>query len=167
MALAIDVLCRQGVIVAIDEFQVCLRSPLRGLPSLLKERVDRLQGIEGGGLIVLGSVQAEMHALIHDRQAPLFGREAFSLNLGQWDIGTVLQVSAEHGVGDPHQCLTAWTLFGGVPKYWRHYAELEGLDHSLQWSDWASELCESLFMRPTALLFEEGDALLGRELNRN
>ena len=167
IALAIDVLCRKGVIVAIDEFQVCLRGPLRGLPSLLKERVDRLQDVEGGGLIVLGSVQAEMHALIHDRQAPLFGRETFSLNLGPWDIGTVLEVSAEHGAGDPHRCLTLWTLFGGVPKYWRHYAELEGLDSSLPWADWAAELCESLFMRPTAPLFEEGDALLGRELNRN
>ena len=167
MALAIDVLCRKGVIVAIDEFQVCLRGPLRGLPALLKERVDRLQDVEGGGLIVLGSVETEMHALIHDRQAPLFGRETFSLNLGQWDIGTVLEVSAEHGAGDPHRCLTLWTLFGGVPKYWRHYSELEGLDSSLQWSDWAAELCESLFMRPTAPLFEEGDALLGRELNRN
>ena len=167
MALAIDVLCRNGVVVAIDEFQVCLGGPLRGFPSLLKERVDRLQDMEGGGLIVLGSVQAEMHALIHDRQAPLFGRETFSLNLGPWDIGTVLDVSAEHGAGDPHRCLTLWTLFGGVPKYWRHYSELEGLDSTLQWSEWAAELCESLFMRPTAPLFEEGDALLGRELNRN
>ena len=167
MALAIDVLCRNGVIVAIDEFQVCLEGPLRGLPSLLKERVDRLQDTEGGGLIVLGSVQAEMHALIHDRRAPLFGRETFSLNLGQWDIGTVLEVSAEHGAVDPHRCLTLWTLFGGVPKYWRHYSELEGTDSSLQWPDWAAELLESLFMRPTAPLFEEGDALLGRELNRN
>lgn len=167
MALAIDVLCRKGVIVAVDEFQVCFRGPLRGLPSLLKERVDRLQGTARGGLIVLGSVQTEMHALIHDRQAPLFGRETFSLNLGQWDIGTVLEVGAEHGAGDPHRCLTLWTLFGGVPKYWRHYSELEGLDSSLQWSEWAAELCESLFIRPTAPLFEEGDALLGRELNRN
>ena len=58
--------------MVLDEFQLCHRGPLRGFPSLLQAQVDRLQDRStAGGLIVLGSVQAEMEALLNDRQAPL------------------------------------------------------------------------------------------------
>ena len=66
--------------MVLDEFQICHRGPLRGLPSLLQAQVDRLQDRDAaGGLIVLGSVQAEMEALLYDRRAPLFGRTTFDL----------------------------------------------------------------------------------------
>ena len=83
MATVIASLCSQGVIVVIDELQVCYQGPMRGFPALLKQRVDRLQE-SAGGLIVMGSVQSEMEAMLHDRRAPLFGRPTFSLNLKPW-----------------------------------------------------------------------------------
>ena len=167
VAAAVGALCAGRTIVALDEFQLCRRGPLSALPSLLQAQVDRLQDRDtAGGLIVLGWVQTEMEALLEDRKAPLFGRTTFHVSLGPWDLRTVFEVCGRHGAGDPARCLTLWTLFGGIPKYWRHFAETDGLDAIPDWTDWAAELCARLFLRSDALLREEGEALMGRELRR-
>ena len=166
-AAAIGSLCAKGVIVALDEFQVCLRGPLRALPSLLQNQVDRLEDTETqGGLIVLGSVQSEMNSLLQDSRTPLFGRTTFNLNLGPWELRTVFQVSDLHRADDPNRFLTLWTLFGGVPKYWRHFAEVEDVDLIPNWSDWAAEVCAALFLRTGAPMQQEGEMLLQHELRR-
>ena len=168
VAAAVGSLCSVGTIVVLDEFQICHRGPLRGFPSLLQAQVDRLRDRSTvGGLIVLGSVQAEMEALLNDRQAPLFGRTTFDLRLGPWDLQTVFEVCHDHGASDPARCLTLWTLFGGVPKYWRHFAETDGLDAIPAWEPWAQEVCERLFLHSNSPLREEGESLLGRKLRRN
>ena len=168
VAASIGALCRAGAIVILDEFQVCHRGPLRGFPSLLQAQVDRIQNQNAaGGLIVLGSVQTEMEALLENRKAPLFGRTTFSMTLGPWDLSTIFEVCERHGDNDPSRCLTLWTLFGGVPKYWRHFAEIDGLDNIPESTQWAKELCERLFLRSDAPLREEGETLLGRELHLN
>ena len=168
VAAAIGSLCSVGTIVVLDEFQLCHRGPLRGFPSLLQAQVDRLQDRSMvGGLIVLGSVQAEMEALLNDRQAPLFGRTTFDLRLDPWDLQTIFEVCHDHGASNPTRCLTLWTLFGGVPKYWRHFAETDGLNTIPEWEPWTQEVCERLFLRSDSPLREEGESLLGRELRRN
>ena len=168
VARAIGALCRAGAVVALDEFQVCHQGPLSVFPSLLQAQVDRLQNHDrGGGLVVLGSIQTEMEALLNDRRAPLYGRTTFNLALNPWDFRTVFEVSARHGADDPRRCLSAWTLFGGVPKYWRHLAEAVTLDVFLDWREWIAELSSGLFFRPDAPLREEGESLLGLELRRN
>ena len=164
----VGALCEAGVTVVLDEFQVCRRGPLAGLPSLLKTQVDRLQGRNPvGGLILLGSVQSEMEALLDDRQAPLFGRTTFDMLLGPWDPSAVVDVAATHGAGEPARTLTLWTLFGGVPKYWRDFANVGALDGISSWREWALEVCRRLFLRVDAPLREEGESLLGPELRRN
>ena len=161
-------LCATGVTVVLDEFQVCRRGPLGGFPSLLKAQVDRLRdGRAAGGLILLGSVQTEMEALLDDRQAPLFGRKTFDLSLGPWLVSTVLDVAERHGAQDPARTLTLSTLFGGVPKYWRDYGEATGLTGVPVWRDWAGQVCDRFFLRVDSPLRDEGDSLLGRELQRN
>ena len=107
-----------------------------------------------------------MAALLSDRKAPLYGRMTFSLMLEPWDLRTVFEVCDGHGASDPARCLTLWTLFGGVPKYWRHFAETDGLHAIPAWTDWARELCTRLFLHSDALLREEGEFLMGRELHR-
>ncbi len=167
IAAAIGSLCTKGAIVALDEFQTCLRGPLRALPSLLQSQVDYLQDIETeGGIIVLGSVQAEMEMLLQDSRTPLFGRTTFNLNLGPWDLRTVFHVCNLHRAHDPKRFLTLWTLFGGVPQYWRHFAEIENIDPIPDWRDWAAEVCASLFLRTGAPLHQEGEMLLQHELRR-
>ena len=164
VARAVGSLCSAGVVVVLDEFQTSHAGPLRGFPSLLQAEVDKLQDLDtAGGLILLGSVQAEMEALLNDRRAPLFGRTTFDISLEPWGLGTVFEVCREHGAADPARCLTLWTLFGGVPKYWRHYAE-QGTDlHGIPgWTPWAQQVCEGLFLRSDSPLREEGESLLGR-----
>ena len=168
IAAAVGALCSRGVIVVLDEFQVCHRGPLSGFPSLLQGQVDRLQDRDAaGGLIVLGCVQTEMEALLHDRRAPLFGRTTFELILSPWDLPTIFEVCGAHGADAPERCLTLWTLFGGVPKYWRHFAETDGLDAVPDWESWAQQVCERLFLRSASPLREEGEGVLARELRRN
>lgn len=167
VAAAVGALNRAGTIVVFDEFQVCFQGPLQGLPSLLQAQVDNLIGSDRGGLILLGSVQTEMEALLASRQAPLFGRRTFSINLDPWNVGTVFEVCADQGASDPERRLTLWTLFGGVPHYWRLFFERkEVLANIGTWAAWTEELCEALFLRPNSSLREEGEILLGRELHR-
>jgi len=90
-------LAEAGYVVALDEFQYFHRKPLFDFCSLLQGEVDRLSARAGdvaGGLIVLGSLHAEMTALLDDRQAPLFNRTTDTLELGHLDIGSVLENSA-------------------------------------------------------------------------
>ncbi len=165
IAAAIGTLCASGVTVVLDEFQYCLRGPLRVLPSLLQMQVDSLQDSgASGGLIVMGSVQSEMRTLLEDRRMPLYGRETFRIWLGPWDMRTVFEVARKHGTDDPAHCLTLWTLFGGIPKYWRHVAEITDLSAVENWSEWTGALCTKLFLRDDSPLREEGETLFGREL---
>ena len=166
MATSISSLCRAGVIVVLDELQVCHRGPLRGFPSLLKQRIDRLHDAKGG-LIVMGSVQTEMEALLHDRRTPLFGRTTFNMKVGPWDLKTVFEVCSDQQVSDPSRWLTLWTLFGGVPKYWNLFSLTEGPDPDHDWSEWTEDLCARLFLRLDAPLRNEDEVLLGRELRGN
>ena len=55
---------------------------------------------------------------------------------------TIFEVCRAHGADDPARCLTLWTLFGGVPKYWRHFAETDGLDTVPEWEPWTQQVCE-------------------------
>jgi len=169
VARAVGALCSAGVVVVLDEFQTCHDGPLRGLPSLLQAEVDNLQDKDmAGGLLLLGSVQSEMEALLNDRRAPLFGRTTFEILLEPWGLETIFEVCRAHNASSPERCLTLWTLFGGVPKYWRHYAELGDDIHAItEWQPWAQQVCEGLFLRSDSPLREEGESLLGRELRRN
>src|SRR5574344_1595437 len=77
LAKLIGTLARQGYVVALDEFQYFHRKQLSDFCSLLQAEVDQLAARAAdvpGGLIVLGSLHAEMTALLEDRTAPLFNR---------------------------------------------------------------------------------------------
>ena len=166
MAVAIRKLCLAGVFVVIDEFQRCLRGPLRPFPALLQQEVDRLQSTQSGGLLVLGSVQTEMEFLLADQRAPLFGRVDFSLELPPWGLRTIFEVCGEHGASEPERCFTLYTLMGGVPKYWKTFAEsINVVDDA--WPLWAASVCNGLFLRAESPLREEGAQLLRGELKQN
>ena len=94
MAAAIRKLCAAGVFVVIDEFQRCLRGPLRPFPALLQYEEDRLQNTQAGGLLVLESVQTEMEFLLADQKAPLFGRVDISLE-EQPEAPTVMRAAMD------------------------------------------------------------------------
>lgn len=92
-------LAEQGYVIALDEFQYFNRKRLFDFCSLLQAVVDRLATSAAqvpGGLIVLGSLHAEMTALLEDRAAPLFNRTTDSLELGHLDISSILEILKAH-----------------------------------------------------------------------
>lgn len=81
-----------------------------------------------GGLIVLGSLHAEMTAMLENRDAPLFNRTTDSLELGHLDIASIVEILRVHADDDPSRLLFLWNLFEGVPKFYRDAYEQGVLD---------------------------------------
>lgn len=115
-------LVEQGYVIALDEFQYFSRKPLFDFCSLLQAEVDKLSARADrvkGGLIVLGSLHAEMAALLEDRVAPLFNRTTDKLVLDHLDVSSLLEMLGIHADCTPERVLFLWNLFEGVPKFYR------------------------------------------------
>jgi AAA+ ATPase superfamily predicted ATPase len=135
-AKAIGVLAQAGYVVALDEFQYFTRAHLADFPSFLQREVDALSAkasTVSGGLLVLGSIHAEIQALLEDKSAPLFNRTTDEILLTHLDIASVLEVLRHHATPDPGRLLSLWTLFEGVPKFYRDCFEQNvlGADRSV------------------------------------
>ena len=115
-------LASAGHLVALDEFQYFSRKHLSEFTSHLQATVDDLSSRADavpGGLIVLGSLHAELVALLEDRDAPLYNRTTDQLELPHLDIGSILAILDAHADRDPGRLLFLWNLFEGVPKFYR------------------------------------------------
>jgi AAA+ ATPase superfamily predicted ATPase len=126
----VGVLARRGHIVIFDEFQYFNRSHLREFNSELQRVVDGLARDASnvpGGLVVLGSIHADLVALIEDRKAPLFNRTTDDLELAHLDIASVLAILRAHADTSPARLLMLWNLFEGVPKFYRDAYEQDAL----------------------------------------
>ncbi len=119
VAQIIAILNRRRIIVVIDEFQYFHRKTLAPFTSYLQAEVDRLRDTDAGGLFVLGSIHTEMIAILDDRASPLFNRVTHKINVGHLDFETLFELFAEHGVSYPKHWLFLWSLFEGVPKFYR------------------------------------------------
>ena len=162
MARAIGVLSRAGMVVVLDEFQYFTRAALRSFNSFLQAEVDTLRGTKGGGLFVLGSIHAEMQALLDDKSAPLYGRLTSQQYLDHWDFEDLLTVYRAHGLDEPSQWLSLWSFFEGVPKFYRDCFE-QGL-FEVAPSDCQSELLKRMFLMSSSPLTEEADTWFLREI---
>lgn len=154
-------LAGDGYVIALDEFQYFHRKQLGDFCSLLQAEVDRLAARAAevsGGLIVLGSLHAEMTALLEDRDAPLFNRTTDTLELGHLDIGSVLEILRVHADDDPSRLLFLWNLFEGVPKFYRDAYE-QGVLHAER-----KPLLHSLFFSSSSPLRNGADNWFLREL---
>lgn len=161
LAQLIGRLASAGYVVALDEFQYFHRKQLAGFCSLLQAEVDRLAARAAdvaGGLIVLGSLHAEMTALLEDRDAPLFNRATDTLELGHLDIASLLELLRIHADADPVRLLFLWNLFEGVPKFYRDAYEQGVLDADRK------GLLASLFFSSSSPLRNEADNWFLREL---
>jgi len=161
MTRAIDRLCRAGLVVVLDEFQYFHRAALSRFTSLLQARVDLLRDSQVGGLFVLGSVHTEMNALLEDRSAALFNRLSHRVDVGHWDLETLFEVCGLYGVDEPGQQLFLWSLFEGVPKYYRDACE-QGLLAPLQ--DYRRDTLRRLFFEGPSPLRDEASVGFLREL---
>jgi hypothetical protein len=164
MAAAISAVCREGMVVVLDEFQYFTRSTLGSFNSFLQAEVDKLRsaGLNRGGLFVLGSLHSEMSALLEDKAAPLYGRITAQLKLDHWDFQDLMSVFRSQEVRTPAQWLTLWTFFEGVPKFYHDAFEQRLFEVPAQ--DFARELLIRMFLRGSSPLSEEADTWFLREL---
>lgn len=161
LARLIGRLAEAGRIIAIDEFQYFHRKQLGDFCSFLQAEVDRLSARSGevkGGLIALGSLHAEMAALLEDRSAPLFNRTTDRLELGHLDFGSILEILRTHADDDPRRLLFLWNLFEGVPKFYRDAYEQGVLAANRR------QLLGRLFFASSSPLRGEADNWFLREL---
>jgi AAA+ ATPase superfamily predicted ATPase len=161
LARLVGKLASDGYIIALDEFQYFHRRQLSDFCSLLQAEIDQLTARSAdvpGGLIVLGSIQAEMTALLENRDAPLFNRTTDSLTLGHLDIASVLAILRAHADDDPWRLLFLWNLFEGVPKFYRDAYEQGVLNADRR------QVLQTLFFASSSPLRNEADNWFLREL---
>lgn len=161
LARTVEALCEAGFVVALDEFQYFSRKHLAEFTSHLQASVDRLSARAHqvpGGLVVLGSLHAELVALLDDRDAPLYNRTTDQLELRHLDFEALLALLDAHADRDPDRLLFLWNLFEGVPKFYRDAYEQDVLP-----SDRAA-LLERLFFRSSSPLRTEAESWFLSEL---
>jgi len=113
-------LWNENFVTAIDEFQYFYRKALSGFLSHLQYQVDAARSKSSrGGLFALGSIHTEMTAVLEDKTSPLFNRVTHRIHIGHWDFETLFEMFREHGIYDPHHRLFLWSIFEGVPKFYR------------------------------------------------
>lgn len=161
MAVVIEHLCTEGFIVIIDEFQYFHRKALSAFSSYLQHTVDGLRDTKKGGLFVLGSIHTEMTAVLEDRTSPLFNRVTHRIEIGHWDFATLFEMFDAHGIEDPAHRLFLWSLFEGVPKFYRDCFEADVLKPQ---ENVRQETLAKLFFTGTSPLRDEATNWFLREL---
>ncbi len=148
--------------MALDEFQYVNRERLREFASHLQTEIDQLSAAAdriSGGLLVLGSIHTEMMAILDDRSAPLYNRVTDEIELGHLDIASLLELLRAHDAADVMRLLFLWTLFEGVPKFYRDCFE-QGVLASPR-----RELLEKMFFLSSSPLRSEADNWFLKELH--
>jgi uncharacterized protein len=135
--------------LVIDELPYLLRvSP--ELPAILQRFVDHEARQAGFTLAVAGSSQRMMQGLVLSASAPLYGRARELLKLSAIPAGYLGEAL---GLRAPEQCVRAWALWGGIPRYWELAAPLGDL----------REAVDTLVLDPLGALHEEPSRLLLEE----
>lgn len=154
LAQTVGRMAEAGYLVALDEFQYFSRKLLFELTSHLQAVVDDLSRRADevpGGLFVLGSIHADLVALLEDRKAPLYNRTTDQLELDHLDIASLLELLDEHADDDPSRLLFLWNLFEGVPKFYRDCWEQGVLSAGRR------ELLQRMFFRSSSPLQSEAE----------
>jgi AAA+ ATPase superfamily predicted ATPase len=159
-ATIIETMCELGLVVILDEFQYFHRKTLSPFQSFLQAVVDKLRDTDKGGLFVLGSIHTEMTAILEDRNTPLFNRITGKIEVKHLDFATLFEMFAAHDISDPAHQLFLWSLFEGVPKFYRDCFEqgvlVPGEDHRRQ-------TLRHLFFEGSSPLRDEADNWFLRE----
>jgi len=140
---------RPGSVLALDEFPA-LVTAAREIPSLLQKHLDRNRS--GRKHIVLtGSSQRMMQGLVLDRRAPLYGRAGEIMKIDALPAGWIQKAL---GIGDGRAAIEAYSVWGGIPRYWELAADYPVLNDAIV----------SLILNPLGVLHEEPAALLFDDL---
>jgi uncharacterized protein len=160
---------RAGVVTVLDEFQYFNRKSLSAFPSNLQAVVDRARSpviantLAGrtSGLFTLGSIHTEMTAILEDKASPLFNRVTDRINVNHWDAETLFEVFREHEITDREQQLFLWSIFEGVPKFYRDCFDQGILVPAL---DYRAKTLRRMFFEGSSPLRDEAENWFLREL---
>ncbi|HJE24950.1 MAG TPA: hypothetical protein K8W01_14940 [Methylorubrum populi] len=162
ICLVLSMLAERGYMCAIDEFQYFHRDSLYQFLSHLQFRIDSLRMSEArGGIFALGSIHTEMTAVLEDKTSPLFNRVTHRINVGHWDFETLFEMFREHDIDDPHQWLMLWSIFEGVPKFYRDCFDHDVLRRDINYRD---ATLRKMFFEGSSPLKDEADNWFLREL---
>lgn len=161
LAKLFEAMVARGYVLVLDEFQYFNRKGYEEFCSYLQAAVDRLAARADkirGGLIVLGSIHTEMEALLENRTAPLFNRVTDTIELTHLDIASILSILRDHADQTPERLLFLWSLFEGVPKFYRDCYEQNVLDADRK------ALLRRIFFESSSPLRSEAENWFLREL---
>jgi len=136
--------------LVIDEFPYLVKNAPE-LPSLLQRWIDHEAKELNLVLAIAGSSQSMMQGLVLDESAPLFGRASLIINLKPIAVPYFKEAFE---VKQPRSIITAYTLLGGVPRYW----EL-AKPHKGHWN----KALDELILDPMGVLHQEPSRLLLEE----
>lgn len=156
LARMVGKMTESGYFVVLDEFQYFHRKQIAPFCSYLQAEVDRLLGLSSasGGLFVLGSIHNEMMAILEDKDSPLYNRVTDRIPINHLDFETLRELWETHGIVDPYQQLFLWSLFEGIPKFYRDCFEQSVLNPS---PDYRTRTLEGIFFRGSSPLRNEAD----------
>ena len=138
-----------GTGLAVDELPYLVkRSP--ELPSLLQKHYDVNQG-KPLPLILCGSSQTMMYGLVLDADAPLYGRATEILKIQPLKAGWITDALP---ILNGPEALLAYTLWGGIPRYWELAA-----DYDNSWDAY-----QHLVLDPMGVLHGEPERLLHEDM---
>lgn len=100
--------------LVIDELPYLVNAA-KELPSILQRWIDHEAKAAGLTVVLSGSSQSMMQGLVTDYNAPLYGRAHELFKLDPLPIGYIGQAL---DIKSCNQMVEAYTLWGGVPKYW-------------------------------------------------
>ncbi len=134
----------RGTVLILDEFPALVAQD-PSLPSVLQRLLDQ-EKKRGVHLVLCGSSQRMMHGLVLDRTAPLYGRSTEVLPVRPLPAGWIRTALG----GSPQDAVLAFSLWGGVPRYWELAVEYDDFWDALR----------DLVLDPLGVLHEEPLALL-------
>ncbi|MBI5245440.1 MAG: ATP-binding protein [Elusimicrobia bacterium] len=134
-----------GGILAFDEFPALVAAAPE-IPSLLQKNMDRWSG-KPVHTVVCGSSQRMMQGLVLDRTAPLYGRAREIIEVKPLEAHWLVEA---FGFKDPRRALDAYSIWGGVPRYWELALDFPSHRQALR----------SLVLDPMGVLHQEPRRLL-------
>lgn len=136
---------KPGMVLALDELPALVAAG-REVPSLLQKHVDQNR-TKPLHLLLAGSSQRMMQDLVLDRTAPLFGRADEIIKISPLPVGWTRRALR---LRDPNQALEAYSVWGGVPRYWELASEYPDLESAIR----------HLILSPLGVLYDEPARLL-------
>ena len=120
------------------------------LPATLQRFVDHDAKAARLVMAVAGSNQSMMQGLVLDAGAPLFGRAAEA-----FEVKPLSPAWLERGLGlrRPTDIVQAWSVWGGLPRYWELAAQFEN----------RRDAVHDLVLDPGGVLHDEPSRLLAEE----